>query len=124
MNHPEPSKAERFAEFLRRLEAAPLASSFDEAYRQVCDILDSVEDELTTAPFDPPSWNTDGRLYPPQVDNMRDLPGRGDVKQFRNRRHITLIGDNGAVEIRVAQGRSIFAKPGADGRSISPGGGS
>jgi hypothetical protein len=118
MDQQYPTKAERFEEFLRRLAAAPLASSFDEAYRQVCDILNDVENDMTSIPFDPPNWMTDGRLYPPQVDNMRDLPGRSDVKQLRSRRHITLIAQNGAIEIQDSLGRAILVKPGTDGRVI------
>jgi hypothetical protein len=115
MDQPNPPKAERFAEFLRRLGAA---SSFDEAYRLVCDTLDAVEDEMTSIPFDPPNWMVDGRMYPPQMDNMRGVPGRPDVKEFRNRRHFTRIGTNGAVEIKDSRGQPIFAKPGSDGRLI------
>jgi hypothetical protein len=118
MDQPHPPKGERFAEFLRRLGAAPPASSFDEAYRQVCEILNGVEDDLTSIPFDPPNWMKDGRLDPPQMDNLRDDPSRPGVKQLRNRRHVTLIGDNGAIEIQDSLGRAIFAKPGADGRVI------
>ncbi len=118
MGQQNPSKAERFAEFLRRLGAAPAASDFDEAYRQVCDILNDVEDDMTSIPFDPPNWMKDGRLYPPQLDKMRDLPGRPDVKEFRSRRHFTLIGQNGAIEIQDLFGGAIFAKPGANGRVI------
>jgi hypothetical protein len=118
MDHPIPSKAERFAEFLRRLGSASPVSNFDEAYSQVCDVLNAVEDNLTQTPFNPSRWMEDGRLYPPQMDNMRDLPGRPKVKQFRNRRHLTLIGRNGAIEIQDLAGRTIFAKTGADGQGI------
>ena len=86
MDQQDPPKAERFAEFLRRLGAAPPAS-FDEAYRQVCDILNDVENDMTSIPFDPPNWMTDGRLYPPQVDNMRDLWMVARRERFRSRRH-------------------------------------
>ena len=65
MHHgPDPAKAERFAEFLRRLRAAPAASSFTEAFRQLGDILNAVEDELTSIPYDPANWQNDGRMYP------------------------------------------------------------
>ena len=50
---PDPAKAGRVAEFLRRLGAAPAASSFTEAFRQLGDILNAVEDELTSIPYDP-----------------------------------------------------------------------
>jgi hypothetical protein len=45
-NGPDPAKAERFAELLRRLGAAPAASSFTEAFRQFGDILNAVVVEL------------------------------------------------------------------------------
>jgi hypothetical protein len=113
------TKAERFAEFLRRLGVAPPASSFEEAFGQLGDVLNAVEDEMTSIPFDPASWQTDGRMYPPQMDSLRAVPGRPDVRRFRSKAHNTLIGDNGAIEIReVSSGRTILAKPGADGQTI------
>src|SRR3954451_19500465 len=114
----EPTRAERFAEFLRRLGVAPSASDFDEAFSQVCDILNAVEDEMTSIPFDPDNWQNDGRMYPPQMDSMRPVAGRDDVRRFRSRGHNTLIGDNGAIEIRDLSGRVILSKTGADGRMI------
>jgi hypothetical protein len=112
------TKAERFAEFLRRLEAAPAASGFDEAFWQLGDILNAVEDEMTSIPFDPANWQNDGRMYPPQMDSLRAIPGRSDVRRFRSKAHNTLIGDNGAIEIRDLSGRPILTKPGADGRAL------
>ena len=118
-NGPDATKPERFAEFLWRLAAAPPAADFDEAFRQVGDILNAVEDEMTSIPFDLANWQTDGRMYPPQMDSLRAVPGRADVRRFRSKRHSTLIGDNGAIEIRDENGGgTIFAKPGADGQSI------
>ena len=49
-------KAERFAEFLKRLGVAPAAADSDEAHRQLGDILNAVEDEMTSIPFDPTNW--------------------------------------------------------------------
>jgi hypothetical protein len=118
-NGPDPAKAERFAEFLRRLGAAPAASSFTEAFRQLGDILNAVEDELASIPYDPANWQNDGRMYPPQLDSARIVPGRSDVTQFRSRAHNTLIGDNGAIEIRDLSGRPFLTKAGTDGRMIS-----
>src|SRR5262245_22493230 len=112
------TKAERFAEFLRRLDAAPSASCFDEAYRQLGDILNTVEDEMTSIPFDPANWQNDGRMYPPQLDSLRAVPGRSDVRRFRSKAHNTLIGDNGAIEIQDLSARPVLTKPGADGRSL------
>jgi hypothetical protein len=113
-----PTKAERLAEFLRRLAAAPPAADFDEAYRQICDILNAVEDDMTNIPYDPSKWMVDGRLYPPQADHMKLMPGRSDVKRFRSRANATLIGDNGAIRIEDLSGRTILDKPGGDRRTI------
>lgn len=117
-NGQDAPRPERFAEFLRRLGATPAAADFDEAYRQLCDVLNAVEDEMTSIPFDPANWQSDGRIYPPQLDSLRAAPGRGDVKRFRSKAHNTLIGDNGAIEIRDLSGRVVLSKPGADGRTI------
>ncbi len=73
---------------------------------------------MTTIPFDPTNWQNDGRMYPPQMDSLRTVPGRDDVRRFRSKAHNTLVGDNGAIEIRDLSGRPILAKPGVDGRTI------
>ena len=80
--------------------------------------LNAVEDELTSIPYDPSQWRSDGRLYPPQKDNMLETGGP-QVGGFRSFRHRTLIGLNGAIEIRETSGRIVFAKPGADGKFVT-----
>jgi hypothetical protein len=117
------TKAQRLAEFISRLTAAPAASDFDSAYALVCDTMNAVEDDMTDIPNIPANWMTDGRRYPPQRNNLRAVSGRADVKRFRSVAHNTLIGDNGAIEIRTISGAVIFAKPGADGRNIRSSGG-
>jgi hypothetical protein len=112
------SKADRLDEFFRRLRALPAAANFREAMRQIETTLNAVEDELTDIPFDPSQWRSDGRLYPPQEDNMLET-GRPQVGGFRSFRHRTLIGLNGAIEIRETSGRMVFAKPGADGKFVA-----
>ena len=112
------SKKERLAEFIRRLESAPAASSFDGAYEFVCNTINAVEDELTAIPYDPSKWQTDGRMYPPQIDNVRSVRGRKDVKRFRTRFHSLLIAENGAMQIWDVRGRLIFEKNGANGKGI------
>lgn len=82
----------RFAEFLKRMDAAEAVDSFDDVYHLLSDLLNAVEDELTSIPYDPANWQTDGRMYPPQLDNLRDVAGRPAVKRFRSRAHNTFIG--------------------------------
>lgn len=91
-----PSKDARFQEYLRRLYEAPPVASGDEALRLIGDTHNAVENEMTDIPFDPARWQTDGRMYPPQADSLRDVPDRSDVKRFRSRGHNTFIRDNGA----------------------------
>jgi len=113
------SKEERLAEFLRRLGATPAAKTFEEAYGQICNILNEVEDELTIIPYDPENWQTDGRLYPPQLDNARAVPNKGPIKRLRSVGHNTFIGENGSIEIEVVQSKKvIFSKAGEDGRKV------
>ena len=117
------SREERLAEFLRRLKAAPRATSFDEAYGQLREILNAVEDEMTDTPYNPDAWQTDGRLYPQQRDSIRDVPGYPSVQRFRSRGHNTFIGSNGSIEIAevgtgVPPTARLFTKAGADGRTV------
>jgi hypothetical protein len=113
------SKEERLAEFLRRLGSAPAAKAFEEAYSQICNILNEVEDELTAIPNEPENWQTDGRLYPPKLDNVRTVPSEGAIKRFRSVGHNTFIGENGSIEIEVIQTKEvIFSKAGEDGRKV------
>lgn len=116
---PDLPKPERFREFLRRLGSAPAASTFDEAYEQLCVVLNEVEDSMTSIPFNPELWQTDGRMYPPQADSVREVEGHPKVKRLRSLKHNTYIGENGAIEIRPApDGEVILAKPGADGKGV------
>lgn len=116
---PTQSKRARFEEFIRRLSAAPPATSFEDAYELLCDTLNAVEDEMTEIPYAPERWLTDGRMYPPQEDSMRSVPGRPRIKRLRSRAHNTFIGENGALKIQVIEETTVLlSKPGADGREV------
>jgi hypothetical protein len=113
------SKQFRFQKFLNRLQQAPNARNFEEAYQQVCNILNEVENELTDIPFNPEHWQTDGRMYPPQMDNRRDVPDHPQVQRLRSKGHNTFMGTNGSLEIQVADsGEILLTKPGLDGRGV------
>ncbi|MEZ5944355.1 MAG: hypothetical protein R3C18_23450 [Planctomycetaceae bacterium] len=117
-----PSKADRLAEIFRRMSAAPACSTFDKAYELLCKTIDEVEDELTDYPNEPDRWMQLQRLFPPQMDRMSSVQGC-DLKRFDNRRHVTYIASNGAMEVRslrVVDGEVCihFTKAGSDGQSV------
>jgi hypothetical protein len=112
------TKAQRLIEFLRRLQWATPASSAKEAFELIVHTLNAVEDEFSETPFDPDAWETDGRLYPPQVDSRRVVRGRADVTRYRSRSHNTFIAENGAIEIQTIDGVVLLSKAGADGESV------
>lgn len=112
-------KTARLQEVYRRLAAAPAAQTFGEMRGQLNNVLNDVEDQLTDIPYDPRSWETDGRLYPVQDDNVHAVEGHPRVRLLRARRSLIYIGDNGAIEVQdVVSGRVEFSKPGADGRGV------
>lgn len=113
-----PDKRQRLKEILRRLSLAPPASDGASALRLLGSIIGRVEDELTTFPDAPDGWADDGRLYPPQDDNLRSVAGRNDLVRYRNRGHNTYIRTNGAIEIRTLDGEIVFQKAGGDGKGV------
>lgn len=111
------SKGQSLAEIFRRLAAAPPAASHDDAYTLLCETIDAVVDEMTTAPNIPTNWMTDGRIYPPQMDQSYRPKGRPDLMRYISKGHNTLIRDNGAITITINKdGTIVFDKPGADGQ--------
>ena len=113
------SRGERLQEFFRRLAAVPPAADHDEAIEQIADILNSVEDEMTSIPYDPTFPLNDGRMYPPWPDSMKAVRGRTDVTRYRNKGHSTLIGQQGAIQIiDHSSDDVVFNKPGADGQTV------
>lgn len=115
------SKRARLAVFFEKLKAASPASTHDEAFDLLAAVLNEVENELTTIPFNPSTWQTDGRMYPPQPDSVRDVAGYPTVKRYRSVGHNTLIADNGAIEIMALPfpgGKVLFSKLGADGKDV------
>jgi len=112
-------KANRSSLFLKRLKKARKASTFDEAYTLLFDTLNKVEDEYSGAPYNIEQWRTDGRMYPPQMDNARPLEDYPGITRFRTLAHHVFISDKGAILIYNHRSKSIdLSKSGKDGSQI------
>lgn len=102
--------------FLERLEAAPPASSTDEALDLLARTLNAVEDEHSGVEFNPTPWKDDGRMYPPQEDNRRTVADRPSLRRYRSAKHNTFIGTNGSIQIQDLDRKVMLDKAGLDGR--------
>src|SRR5205085_10516093 len=97
---------------------APCADSAAEALDLIAKTLNAVEDEHSDIAYNPEAWKDDGRMYPPQEDNRREVPGRPSVCRYRSARHNTFIGLNGSIRIETVDGKSLWTNPGATGEQI------
>src|SRR5260221_7706611 len=118
----EQSKQERFKLFLDMLGKVPVVSSYDDAFKQLVDTLNRVEDEFSGVPCNPDNWRTDGRMYPPQADKIVRIEGT-TVTRLTSKGNLTYIDDNGAIQIwtRPKDGSTphlLFSKPGANGKDV------
>lgn len=111
-------KAVRLQIFFQRLAEAPAATNADDAYELLVKIMTAVEDEMSGVPNDPSRWQTDGRLYPPMDDRQSEVPGSPEIRRYRSLKHITYIGQNGAIEITTSKNEVVFRKAGADGKHV------
>ncbi|MEO8270516.1 MAG: hypothetical protein ABI557_12405 [Aureliella sp.] len=112
------SKAERFDEFIRWLALLPPVDSVAGALTVLSAVLNAVEEGMPDISSTPENWQSDGRMYPPQMDSSRDVPGREDLIRFRSRGHNTIVRNNGAIKLRDLQNNRLFQKPGADGCGV------
>ena len=102
--------------FLQRLQAAPPASSADEAFALLAKTLNAVEDEFSGVPNRPEHYRTDGRLYPPQEDRRAKCPERPSLRKYWSTAHISFFGINGSIRVETSEGEVVLDKPGQDGR--------
>ena len=82
-------------------------------------IMKAVEDEFSGIPEDPdsPTAGTDGRMYPPH--ERFAAPSRSPrVREFKQLRHRTSFGENGAVRTTTPDRTIALDLPGADGKSV------
>lgn len=113
------SKDARLRLFLDRLRSASPAANHDGAVALIASTLNAVEDDHSGVPANPSSWQSDGRMYPPQADMARPSPDLPGVMVYRSRGHRTLIGANGAFSIaEVHGGKILVEKAGADGHRL------
>lgn len=93
---------QRLAIFYRRLEEAPVARNAEEALTLICSVLEAVESEFCPVPkTNPPPIAFDGRMYPPQPDNIR-RQSDGSLR-IRTRGHRIFIDPAGSI--RIYRGR-------------------
>lgn len=112
-------KKARLLLFYQKLSEALAAATHDEALKLLCDTLNGVEDEHSNVVFNPDNWETDGRMYPPEVDNAFAVDGFSEVVRYRSARHNAFIGGNGAIEVKdFATGIVEFTKLGANGKGV------
>jgi hypothetical protein len=118
----EVDKRERLRVFFGRLNAAPPASTHNAAVALFEATLNGVEDEMSGAPYNLANSPQDGRMYPPQPDNVRpyvNQTGATVGTRHRSAWHITWVGANGAIKIASARDKAIHLdKPGQDGRKV------
>lgn len=109
----------RFAEFIRRMDAAPPCSSKAGAFDQLSKTLVEVENEFSGIPFDPNFPIDNGRMYPPRADASRAVPGRTDLERFRSAKHNTYFSDDGAILIVDLEKRVILDKADSEARRVN-----
>ncbi len=78
---------------------------------QVAKTLDDVENAYSGVPnmLNPPKA-FHGRMYPPQADSIKQVPGGG--LQAQTKGHVIEAGPNGSIKITDKQGALQFTKPG------------
>jgi hypothetical protein len=110
------SKAERVRIFLERLAAAKPAASASQALALLADNLNAVEDKHSGVEYNPTLWQDDGRMYPPQKNYRRIVPGHPSLRRYRSAKHNTFIGRNGSIRIQDLDGKVLLDKAGLNGR--------
>jgi hypothetical protein len=107
-------KRKRFGLFVRELEEAAPAATFEEARLLLETILNGVEDRHSGVPYNQATSQFDGRMYPPH-DDFEKPSGIDGVRMFKTRGHRVFFASNGAIRIESVIGEVVLDKPGKDG---------
>ncbi|HEV8542596.1 MAG TPA: hypothetical protein VGR78_09405 [Verrucomicrobiae bacterium] len=78
--------------------------------------LTGVEDEFSGITSNPALWKSDGRMYPPQTDSRRTVPGRASLQRYRTVRRNTYFEENGAIRVETLEAKVLLDKAGLDGK--------
>jgi hypothetical protein len=104
---------QRLGIFFQRLQAAPAASTAQEAMSLVCRLIEQVEDEFCPVPRrSPPPIQFSGRMYAPPTDRISTSPDGRIVAETRHHR-VTCFADGRIVIVHKPGGRIGLAKEGA-----------
>ncbi|GAA1525544.1 hypothetical protein [Kribbella lupini] len=113
-DEPRLSLPERLALLYDRLSALPPARTADEAFRQLAETLDRVEDEHSGVERDPnPGLKFDGRMYPPREDFTERLPDGG--LRATTKGNLIEISPGGTTDIYSRHTSDlVYRRPGID----------
>ncbi len=132
---PLPSKGERIRRLLAELDKQPPAASGLEAYAQMSNTLNHLEDALPDNPWAPPRTYVNGeltdRMYPSTTECFETVEGYPGVTVMVHTKEFIFISRFGAIEIQKDTGESevdihfstrshavIYKKPDAYGDGV------
>jgi hypothetical protein len=106
--HPVPSRAERLAAALQRTAELPPATTALEAYRQIAQSINEIEDSWWgPEQWQPPRSFLDGtrtaRLYPIYAESFFPVEGFPGVTLLLAKRELLFISRFGAIELQCKQ---------------------
>ena len=92
------ARAVRLGILYERLDASERPTDAEAAYRQLCELLEEVEDEYSGVIRNPcPGLEPDGRMYPPRPDRI-ERSADGSIVAV-TRRHEVRVAPSGALTI-------------------------
>jgi hypothetical protein len=109
---PRPSIRERLNEVYRRLRLSSKAESADAAFRQLCETLENVEDELSGVAKKsppPPLGVEDGRMYCPLDDHVLRRAD-GSILALTRSHRVEIAADGGMRIVNKVTGRVEFER--------------